>query len=134
MRLEAEGAEDKATRLSLLREASAIHLERRSDPASAIPLLEQARKLDLDDSTLGLTLTRALVAVARFEDASAILRAELERYGHRKPKERALVHLELARVSLQMGERARALAELDLGRQDRPRASGHSASLGQAVG
>src|SRR5262249_890334 len=80
----------------------------------AIPLLEQARKFDPEDPAIGLTLTRALVAASRFEEASGILRAELDRYGHRKPKERALVHFELSRVSLRMGERARALAELDL--------------------
>src|SRR5262245_36770513 len=63
---------------------------------------------------VGLLLTRALVAISRFEEVSAILGVELERYGNRKPKERALLHFELSQVSLKMGERARALAELDL--------------------
>ncbi|HEX9295408.1 MAG TPA: tetratricopeptide repeat protein, partial [Polyangiaceae bacterium] len=114
LRIEAEDAEDKKTRFELLREAADLHMDKRNDPAAAIPLLEQARKLEAQDSQIGLALTRALVATSRFEEATAILRSELERFGHRRPKERALVHFELSRVSLKTGERARALAELDL--------------------
>jgi tetratricopeptide (TPR) repeat protein len=114
LRVEAEDADDKPARLKLLREAADLHLTKRNAPGSAIPLLEQARKIDPDDQSIGLALTRALVATSRFEEASAILRAELDRYGNRKPKERALLHFELARVSLKMSDRARALAELDL--------------------
>jgi len=112
--IEAQEAEDKPTKLRLLREAAALHLEKRNDPGAAIPLLEQARKLDPDDHSIGIILTRALSATSRFEDASVVLRAELKSYGNRKPKERALVHFELSRVFLKMDERARALAELDL--------------------
>jgi hypothetical protein len=43
---EALEAEDKPSRLRLLREAADLHIDRRSDPAAAIPLLEQAKKLD----------------------------------------------------------------------------------------
>jgi tetratricopeptide (TPR) repeat protein len=112
LRKEADDAGDRTTRLSLLTEAATVHLERRGDPASAVVFLEQARKLEPEDSTVVLMLARCLVRLGRSDEASAILRVELERYGSRKPKERALVHFELAQVSLVLGERARALAEL----------------------
>src|SRR5262245_46143995 len=80
---------------------------------------------------VGLLLTRALVAISRFEEVSAILGVELERYGTRKPKERALVHFELSRVSLKMGERARALAELDLAAKIAPAHPGILHALGK---
>jgi golgin subfamily B member 1 len=110
--LEAEDAGERGERLRLLTEVASIHLEQRSDPASAVVYLEQARKLEPEDSAIVLTLAQCLGLLSRHDEASAILRAELERYGSRKPKERALVHFELARVSLMLGERARALAEL----------------------
>ena len=37
LRIEAEGAEDKATRLELLKEAAGLHLEKRNDPVAADP-------------------------------------------------------------------------------------------------
>ncbi len=131
LRIESEEADDKRSRLALLREAADLHLEKRNDPGAAIPLLEQARKLEPDDAGVGLNLTRALVATSRFDEASAILRAELARYGNRRPKERALIHYELSRVSLKMGERAHALAELDLAAKIAPAHPGILYALGK---
>lgn len=105
---------DSATRIARLREAADLHVARRGDPQAAIPLLEQAVALDPDDASLRLVLAAALGAAKRFDDAVAILRAQVERYGARRPKERALVHFELARVALAAGDRPRALAELDV--------------------
>jgi tetratricopeptide (TPR) repeat protein len=126
LRVEAEEADNKSTRLSLLREAADLHLDQRHDPNAAIPLLDQARRLTVDDSSIGLTLARALVLASRLDEAAGVLRSELERYGNRKPKERAIVHFELARVLLQLDERAHALAELDLAAKIDP---GHPAIL-----
>ena len=118
LRVEAEEADNRTTRLELLREAADLHLDQRNDPKAAIPLLDQARRLTTDESSIGLTLdprARSRVA-ARRGGRRAALGARAVR--NRKPKERAIVHFELARVLLQMDARAGALAELDLGRQD----------------
>ena len=49
----------------------------------------------------------------RFDEASAILQAMIDAFGGRRPKERAPVHYQIARLQLSMGNRARALVELD---------------------
>ena len=112
--VEASRAPDVKSRLGLLREAALLHLERRDDPASAVPLLEQAIELDADEPALRLLLSDALRRAGRLDDAAAALRAQIERYGARRPKERATVHFALARVALEAGMRAEALGELDL--------------------
>lgn len=109
---EAESAPAPAAKLALLREAANLHLEKREDPAAAVPLLEQAAALDPEDASLPLALSDALAQAGRFDEASAILRARIERYGSRRPKDRALVHFALARVALAAGQREEALAEL----------------------
>ena len=50
-------------------------------------------------------------ATGDLEQAAAALRSMLMAYGGRRPKERAVVHFELAQVSLARGDRPRALAE-----------------------
>ncbi len=109
---QAADAESSASRLALLREAANLHLDKREDPALAVPLLEQAAALDPEDASLPLALSDALAQAGRFEEAGAILRARIERYGSRRPKDRALVHFALARVALAAGNREEALAEL----------------------
>src|SRR5207302_3308418 len=46
-------------------------------------------------------------------DARTLLRALIEGFAGRRPKERAPVHYHLARLDLAVGDRARALVELD---------------------
>ncbi|MEB2324868.1 MAG: hypothetical protein OZ921_20310, partial [Sorangiineae bacterium] len=111
---EADRAPDAPSRLALLREAARLHLERRDDPGAAVPLLEKAMELAGDGSELPLALSDALRRAARFDQAVAILREQIARYGARKPKERAVVHFALSQVWLESGSRAEALAELDL--------------------
>jgi golgin subfamily B member 1 len=106
-------ADERAQRRAL-REAARLHLEKRQDPEAAIPLLEQSVELDPDDADVRLALSQALAMAGRFEEAAAFLRAQIERYGSRRPKDRALVHLNLARVCLAAGQRAEALSELDM--------------------
>lgn len=117
---EASRASDKKTRMRLLREAASIHLKQRNDPGSAIPLLETAAELEPDEPAFRLALSEAMCAAGRFTDAAQMLRAQIERYGSRKPKDRALVHLHLARVSLSAGQRAEALSELDVAAKINP--------------
>jgi tetratricopeptide (TPR) repeat protein len=104
---------DRAARAALLREAAELHLERHDDAAAAIPLLEQAVEILPEDVVVRLKLASARRGVGQLDEAAATLRAMITGYGGRRPKERALVHFELARVGLAKGERARALGELD---------------------
>ncbi|MDB4937976.1 MAG: Exonuclease SbcC, partial [Labilithrix sp.] len=106
-------APDKATRLGRLREAAELHRSRTGEPDRAIPLLEQASDLSPDDNAVKLALADALGAAGRFEEARTNLRTLVEAFGGRRPKERAPVHYHLARLDLAVGDRARALVELD---------------------
>jgi tetratricopeptide (TPR) repeat protein len=112
--LEASVASDPAVRISLLCEAAQLHLDKRSDPQAAVPLLEQASVLSPDDRVIKLSLCDALSSAGRAEEAMAILREIITSYGTRRPKERAIVHFHLARVAIAIGDRTQALAELDL--------------------
>ena len=106
-------APDKATRLGRLREAADLHRSRTGEPERAIPLLEQASDLSPDEKEVKLALADALGAAGRFEEARTLLRTLVEAFGGRRPKERAPVHYHLARLDLAVGDRARALVELD---------------------
>ncbi|MBX3190957.1 MAG: tetratricopeptide repeat protein [Labilithrix sp.] len=106
-------APDKATRLGRLREAAELHRSKTGSPDRAIPLLEQASDLSPDDNAVKLALADALGAAGRFEEARTNLRTLVEAFGGRRPKERAPVHYHLARLDLAVGDRARALVELD---------------------
>ena len=122
---EAARAEAQDEKLAYLRQAIELHLFKRGDAAASIPLLEQAVALAPDNAVLGLTLAESLFHVgaasgpepqerARFDESIKVLEAQLERYGSRKPKERALTHYALARAAQASGDKKRALEELDL--------------------
>jgi golgin subfamily B member 1 len=106
-------APDKATRMARLLEAASLYADRCGDPPSAIPLLEQATDLAPEDQTVRLSLADKLARAQRFDEARAILRSMIDAFGGRRPKERAPVHYEIARLELAMGNRAQALVELD---------------------
>ncbi len=106
-------APDKATRMARLLESAQLYADRCQEPESAIPLLEQASDLAPEDQTVRLGLADALANSRRFEEASAILKAMIDAFGGRRPKDRAPVHYQMARLELSMGNRARALVELD---------------------
>lgn len=99
--------------LDLLREAATLHVLMRRDPGAAIPLLERAAHLAQYEPPLVLMLGEALIAIGRHADAIDVLAKQIERYGTRKPKDRALSHYSLARAARASGDRPRALAELD---------------------
>ncbi len=110
---EADRTDDRKLRLGHLREAASLHVDKRNDPAAAVPLLERAVELDADDPKLRLRLSQALHMCKRFDDAARVLRDQLQRYGARRPKDRAQVHFQLARVLLAATQEADALTELD---------------------
>jgi tetratricopeptide (TPR) repeat protein len=106
-------APDKSTRMARLLQAALLFTERCGQPELAIPLLEQASDLAPDDPAVRLALADALASGRRFDDARAILQSMIDAFGGRRPKERAPVHYQIARLELAMGNRARALVELD---------------------
>src|SRR5690606_30874327 len=106
-------AVDSKSKLALLWEAAELHLDRRSEPEPAIALLERAVELSPEEARLRLRLAQACIACRRYDDAARVLREQLALYGSRRPKDRALVHYELARALLAAGERAVALSELE---------------------
>jgi len=106
-------ASDKPTRMAHLLEAAQLYCERCADAAAAIPLLEQAADLAPEDASVRLELAGTLAQARRFDDARAILQGMIDAFGGRRPKERAPVHYQIARLELAMGNRARALVELD---------------------
>ncbi|HEX3344839.1 MAG TPA: tetratricopeptide repeat protein, partial [Polyangiaceae bacterium] len=106
-------APDKPSRMARLLEAALLFTERCGQPDLAIPLLEQASDLAPDDPAVRLALADALASGKRFDDARAILQSMIDAFGGRRPKERAPVHYQIARLELAMGNRARALVELD---------------------
>ncbi len=112
--VEADLAADPEAKLAGLREAADLHLDRRSDPASAVPLLERAAAVAPADRSVALTLAAALSSIGRPADAAEVLRGILASYGARRPRDRARFHHELARALLAADDRAGALAELDL--------------------
>ena len=112
--LEASRAADHRERFRLLDAAAKVHVERRLDHAAAVPFLEQSVELEPEDASLRLRLAEALMNSSRHADAVTVLKAQLERYGTRRPKERAIVHFALARALLGLREEASALEELVL--------------------
>lgn len=106
-------APDKASRLARLLEGAELHRTKTGTPDASIPLLEQAAELSPEEASIKLTLADALGKATRYDDARAILRELIEGFGGRRPKERAPVHYQLARLDLAAGDRGRALVELD---------------------
>jgi len=130
---EAQRTSDRRQRIQLLRDASEIHLVHRSDPAQAAPLLQQAIELDPDDQKLRLRLAQALFSCARYDDALVVLREQIQRYGARKPKDRALAHFQQARVLLATGQQTEALRELDAASKIDPAHPGIMQMLGRVA-
>ncbi|MFO0613306.1 MAG: tetratricopeptide repeat protein [Polyangiaceae bacterium] len=105
---EAELAPDDDARAERLRAAAELHLDKRGDAAAAVPLLQKAAEFSGGSSAIALLLGPALVSVGRVDEAIAILRARVDAFGARRPKERALVHLALARAVRREGDERRS--------------------------
>ncbi|HEY4015464.1 MAG TPA: tetratricopeptide repeat protein [Polyangiaceae bacterium] len=107
-------APDKSARMARLCEAARLFADACGQPQLAVPLLEQAVDLAPGDQGASLALADALARSGRFDDARAMLRTMIDAFGARRPKERAPVHYQMARLELAMGNRARGLVELDM--------------------
>ena len=125
-------APDKATRMAHLLEAARLFSERCNDSDAAIPLLEQASDLAPEEPAVRLALADSLAHGKRFDDARVILQGMIDAFGGRRPKERAPVHYQVARLELAMGNRARALVELDTATRVDPAESRDPANTGGA--
>lgn len=106
-------ATDKTTRLARLLEAAKLFAERCSQPLRAVPLLEQASDLAPEDQAVRLALADALARAGRYDEARTLLQALADAFGGRRPRARAPVHHQMALLELAVGNRARALVELD---------------------
>ncbi len=104
-------SEDENVAMSL--ESARLYTQVLGVPERAIVLLEAALRLKPDDRPLRLAMADALGEGGRRDEAYALLEAELESYGTRRPKERAPLHLHLARLHRLGGDDTKALAELD---------------------
>lgn len=115
-RLLRDGAAHAATKeakQSLLHEAATLFRGACHQPEEAIPLLTEAASLEPEDRALRLSLADTLGEAGRAIEARTLLRGIVEEFGGRRPKERAPVHLHLARLDLVTGDREHALAELE---------------------
>jgi tetratricopeptide (TPR) repeat protein len=106
-------APDKATRLARLLEAGHLFADQCADPERAVSMLREATDLAPDDHAMKLVLADVLVRAGRRDEARTILQSRIDAFGGRRPKERAPVHCQMARLELDAGNRPRALVELD---------------------
>lgn len=113
MIMDARSTQEPRMQAARLREAAELLLERRSDPAASAGLLREAAELLPEDVTIQLSLGESLRLANALEEASTVLRKLIDSYGMRRPKERALAHLQLGLTlhTAQNGEAA--LVELD---------------------
>ncbi len=109
---EAGRSSNAGERLQLLVRAARVHRDKRGEPGAAVPLLEQATQIGPEDVELRLELSDSLSRAGSHAEASAVLRDQIDRYGARRPKERAMVHHALACELLALGEKNGALEEL----------------------
>ena len=110
---EAEEADEVSAKVERLREAANIYLNNLRDANAAVPLLEQAAALAPGELSTLFLLSEALRVGERLPEARDVLGRILAEFGTRKPKERALVHFELAKLALATKDHAAALTELD---------------------
>lgn len=103
--------DDEKVAMSL--ESARLYTQVLGAPDRAIVLLEAARRLKPEDRPLRLAMADALGEGGRRDEGYALLEAELESYGSRRPKERAPLHLHLARLHRLGGDDTKALLELD---------------------
>lgn len=127
----AKREEDPSARARRLREAAEISISQLSQVDEGRILLEEALALDPEDLKLRLLLVEVLGKQDRVADAKELLSALVAQYGARKPKERALVHFELAKLLLAGGDRAGAIAELDVASKIDPSHPDILATLGR---
>ena len=74
----ADGEEDPASRVTMLRQAAQIHRELLSDPETSADILERAHAANPDDADLALELASALASAGKFDRATTLVSALLD--------------------------------------------------------
>jgi tetratricopeptide (TPR) repeat protein len=108
-----EHASDDATVLAYAREAADLYYDRLDKPEQAVPVLRKAVAMAPDDRKLRGMLGDGLRAAGELDEARELLTKLIEDYGRRGSKERAAVHVLLAKVLREQGETNDALAQLE---------------------
>lgn len=98
---------------TLAREAAAIYTDKLDQPAKAIPALERALELDPTDRQLRAHLAAGRRVAGQLPEARAALTELVEAFGRRRSPERAVLHVELAKVAHAEGKLDEALAEME---------------------
>ncbi len=104
--------DDKLAR-ELAREASSIYIHKLSAPAKAIPALETALQLDPTDKDLRTALAIGQRVAGKLAEARAALSELINDFGRRRSPERAVLHVELARVAQAEGKLDEAMSEME---------------------
>lgn len=110
---ESDAASEPVDKVRLLREAAALHLDKRGDPAAAAELLEKASAIAPNDRDLLLHLCDAHSASGRGDKAAATLERIVESYGGRRSKELGEIHRRLGEAYLAQRDPERARDELE---------------------
>jgi len=100
-------------RRAAAREAAAIYIEKLKQPARAIPALESALSIDPTDKDLRAQLAVGQRVSGRLPEARVALTELINDYGRRRSPERAVLHMELARVAQLEGKLDEAIAEME---------------------
>ena len=95
------------------REAVSLYVGKLSTPAAAIPALETALALDPSDKDLRTALAIGQRVAGKLPEARAVLGELINDFGRRRSPERAVLHVELARVAQAEGKLDEAMAELE---------------------
>ena len=95
------------------REAASIYTSKLEQPAKAIPALEKALELEPGDKELRGQLSTGLRVAGRLPEARTLLGELIADFGRRRSPERAVLHVELARVAQAEDKLDEALSEME---------------------
>ena len=95
------------------REASTLYITKLGQPAKAIPALETALALDPTDKEIRAALAMGQRVAGRLPEARVALSELIADFGRRRSPERAVLHVELARVAQAEGKLDEAMTEME---------------------
>jgi tetratricopeptide (TPR) repeat protein len=100
-------------KVSLLRQAARVHLDKRQDPTAAAEMLAKASEINPNDRELLLELCDAYTKSGRADESVRVLERIVESFAGRRSKELVDVHQRLASAYQSSGRSEQAIAELD---------------------
>lgn len=105
--------EEESVAREFAREAVQIYLTKLESPAAAIPALETALALDPTDKDLRAALAIGKRVAGELAESRALLVELINEFGRRRSPDRAVLHVELARVALAENNIDEAMAEME---------------------